>query len=1181
MARIKNDHIYLEAFQKLSFRDDDGTEAASMYFNGDTMVFDGITISGATGPAGPAGTGVPGNYIGDEDNNSRVTVNASDTITMQTAGVTHWSLTPGGNTLIGHNDITSVYGKLNIDHTGTNHIVLDRHSTDDNGPGIVFRKARGARESYNVVKVNSLDVLGQTTYYGYDSTAFVPSAQIKVVVSGDASAGVLPSKIEFKTTATDWASSTTGLTITKDGGIRLKSGVEVNNILEVMDSNLEDSLVTGQAVQYAINEIKESIDSIFTSFSGVDLKMNRLFDPAVSGTEMKIEEDSIRIYNQGGVVGQWDSAGLFYLNPNGAYVNTIYDGSLQVEASNLAIPTAAAVKAYVDEFGGSSGYAGEKLVSDGGLSELILGDASWSASIKGGPVFSFWEKTYITGNWAGRQTTQMYFGDEIGNLPAYSESNIPNFPPFLFHARQGSRLTLYNKMSYGDKTLPYANPPGINIVRNDVSINGTTGSITWEPGGSITVYRGTSETNPPLPDTENEMQIRLGGYQALGGGVTPIGYSNTGDSYPGGILKLFCKLRFGNGRIWGDENPSDFYSIYNTDDMDQWGSYGNNGWVNRIASCHYTKPAINVGAKFYKDAVEFLGTGNDDHCLVTGKYVHTLVESEFENIKEYVQGYTSPTKQLTTGTVFQYGYAAQGAGSVDERELFLYSGGDSREYSYAAAGRGGAYFRSRGTKGNRIFLESTTPSEGYDGILDLQSGYNYSAPRFVFYRSCNSWYGDALTYGNAPIQVGDVIGRIAFIGQALKTGYTLNPCEKNSAYTDDFAITVFAEGVDNYGCRAKMEFSTRSSAFDEPNSGGTVSAFSIANSGELWFGNRGHMKMKPRNSTTGRMHTKAKNYPKSQLSGDLTFNQCERGKGGSIMFGGLCDVAGGDTPALEAHYASGTYSPDGTLSYPFAFSRIDGGGDSVANSKNNSGRLAFMIRKHNGMIFNEILRITGAGKVLIGDDDSGQHVDNIQNVSGKLIIAQPSDTYNGGINLVNVAGIGSCIFTDSSGSLVLNSATNGSRAIKLNSGNGTVVIGGTTDNSAAEYGLMVNGNIVPSINNLYNLGTSGQKWNDIWATNSIIQTSDRNQKEEIRDVKLGLNFVKGMKPRTFKRKGGQRTHYGFIAQELEDLVKKIGKSTKETAFIVKDSEGNYGLRDGEMLAILVKAIQELAAKVEG
>ena len=137
------------------------------------------------------------------------------------------------------------------------------------------------------------------------------------------------------------------------------------------------------------------------------------------------------------------------------------------------------------------------------------------------------------------------------------------------------------------------------------------------------------------------------------------------------------------------------------------------------------------------------------------------------------------------------------------------------------------------------------------------------------------------------------------------------------------------------------------------------------------------------------------------------------------------------------------------------------------------------------------------------------------------------------------------------------------------------------------------------------LGYSGRRWDDIYATNSSIQTSDRNEKDNITNTDLGLSFINKLTPKSYKFKGKTRTHYGLIAQDVETVLSDISKPTSDFAGFIKTDlpveyytqydesipEGKrigdvknaehttYGLRYSEFIAPLIKAVQELSAKV--
>ena len=139
-------------------------------------------------------------------------------------------------------------------------------------------------------------------------------------------------------------------------------------------------------------------------------------------------------------------------------------------------------------------------------------------------------------------------------------------------------------------------------------------------------------------------------------------------------------------------------------------------------------------------------------------------------------------------------------------------------------------------------------------------------------------------------------------------------------------------------------------------------------------------------------------------------------------------------------------------------------------------------------------------------------------------------------------------------------------------------------------GVTIGGHLRPwsSRDDTDDCGRPGQRWDDIYATNTTIQTSDRNEKEAITASDLGLAFVNKLTPVSFKRKGKTRTHYGLIAQDIETVLTNISKTTTQFAGFIKSdisekqdgSSYRYGLRMGEFTAPLIKAVQELSAEVD-
>ena len=223
-------------------------------------------------------------------------------------------------------------------------------------------------------------------------------------------------------------------------------------------------------------------------------------------------------------------------------------------------------------------------------------------------------------------------------------------------------------------------------------------------------------------------------------------------------------------------------------------------------------------------------------------------------------------------------------------------------------------------------------------------------------------------------------------------------------------------------------------------------------------------------------------------------------------------------------------------------------------------------------------------------------------------------------------GAGAASTTTTAGDLVVGTSTNkvlfaphsqgqyihadGNNLIMLCSSNGGVHIQQTGGGGCYWY----QNELHPNADDTYDLGNSGERWDDIHATNGTIQTSDQNLKDNITDSSLGLSFLKQLTPREFKFKDytvpailyvetddipeGKsvgdvkeeerdktftRTHYGLIAQEVEQVLSDNGMTTTDFAPIIKseleDGENRYGMRYTEYVGILIKAVQELSAKV--
>ena len=98
-------------------------------------------------------------------------------------------------------------------------------------------------------------------------------------------------------------------------------------------------------------------------------------------------------------------------------------------------------------------------------------------------------------------------------------------------------------------------------------------------------------------------------------------------------------------------------------------------------------------------------------------------------------------------------------------------------------------------------------------------------------------------------------------------------------------------------------------------------------------------------------------------------------------------------------------------------------------------------------------------------------------------------------------------------------------------------------------------------------------------------SSDRKLKENIEDITYGLDTVKQLQPRKFDWKGedipaDEKASIGFIAQEVESLIPEVVNETTHPDDPGDGSRNIKRLNYSAMTSVLVKAIQELEARVK-
>jgi len=162
------------------------------------------------------------------------------------------------------------------------------------------------------------------------------------------------------------------------------------------------------------------------------------------------------------------------------------------------------------------------------------------------------------------------------------------------------------------------------------------------------------------------------------------------------------------------------------------------------------------------------------------------------------------------------------------------------------------------------------------------------------------------------------------------------------------------------------------------------------------------------------------------------------------------------------------------------------------------------------------------------------------------------------------------------------------------SNSGNLLVGGTADRGGkiCVGGTSSTARILPQTDNVGYIGQSDFRWQAVYATNGTIQISDEREKTAIKPTTLGLEFIKDLRPVSYKWIDGEqqnkgkdeREHQGLIAQQVAETVEKHGidKNLFGGLDIQKTSkyEDSHGMTYDQLIAPLIKAIQEQQTLIE-
>ena len=136
------------------------------------------------------------------------------------------------------------------------------------------------------------------------------------------------------------------------------------------------------------------------------------------------------------------------------------------------------------------------------------------------------------------------------------------------------------------------------------------------------------------------------------------------------------------------------------------------------------------------------------------------------------------------------------------------------------------------------------------------------------------------------------------------------------------------------------------------------------------------------------------------------------------------------------------------------------------------------------------------------------------------------------------------------------------------------------DASATNRNLSVDGALRPMIDDFYDLGSLSFRWDDVYATNGVINTSDAREKENIQDLGYGLSEIMQLPPVSFswKNNAGRGTKLGLIAQEVQPVIGEVvvagNPGQMDETGSLQGQTDRLGIYYSDLIPVLIRGMQE-------
>ena len=306
------------------------------------------------------------------------------------------------------------------------------------------------------------------------------------------------------------------------------------------------------------------------------------------------------------------------------------------------------------------------------------------------------------------------------------------------------------------------------------------------------------------------------------------------------------------------------------------------------------------------------------------------------------------------------------------------------------------------------------------------------------------------------------------------------------------------------------------------------------------------------------------------------------------------NVSGGSTGLT---YSGGPITGSGTITMAGTLAVVNGGTGVTTSTGSGNNVLSASPTLTGTVTATTITSPSATALTIQSAGTTAMTVDTSQNVgigispSYKLDVSTASASNGLGINLTNSGSTGAGINFNQSGVdsffLSMPAGTGGLKFVASGTNermrvdsNGYLLVGYTSSNGA--YKLQVN--------------------SQIFATSAVIATSDARYKQNVTPLTSALNIVQALRPVSFNWKhhpihafDTENTTVGFLAQEVQQVLADqpyLNSIVKKNECIIepeiKDKDGIVttaavteeflGIAEGNLIAILTAALQELSAK---